>query len=277
MESNLKRTLLWLTLGIFTFLFIVPLQAQVVRDHRTKKTDDKVRDHRTKKTDDKVRDHRINEEQALESIDIFKEWVIGANQKGIIDAVLNPYAPIKSQYSIKGLENRKFLHFSHRIWWTKDASAKTEQDERIWLFYPKSKCVEDLEKGYSIRTMPILYGEPIALVTRDPKGNYNNRNILEVIYRVMNRGVNLLAKKRETPSELIYDWVILGGKTGSQVKSGDRIVLFNLTHRQPLIFYPRKNLTQVGWPDTKSDQEKPFLKDIKRTQLDKEIWDKLIK
>ncbi len=47
-----------MALGIFTFLFIAPLQAQVVRDHRTKKTDDKVRDHRTKKTDDKVRDHR---------------------------------------------------------------------------------------------------------------------------------------------------------------------------------------------------------------------------
>ena len=123
--------------------------------------------------------------------------------------------------------------------------------------------------------MPILYGEPIALVT--PLGNYNNRKILEVVYRVMDRGVNLMAKKRETPSDLIYDWVILGGKTGSQVKCGDRVVLFNLTHRQPLIYYPRKNLTQVGWPDTKSDQVKPYLKDIKRTQLDKEIWDKLIK
>ena len=49
MKSNLKRTLLWVALGIFTFLFIVPLQAQVVRDHRTKKTDDKVRDHRENK------------------------------------------------------------------------------------------------------------------------------------------------------------------------------------------------------------------------------------
>jgi len=58
MKSSIKRTLLWVALGIFTFLYVSPLQAQVVRDHRTKKTDNKVRDHRTKKTDDKVRDHR---------------------------------------------------------------------------------------------------------------------------------------------------------------------------------------------------------------------------
>ena len=50
MKSKIKRTLLWVTLGIFTFIYVSPLQAQVVRDHRTKKTDDKVRDHRTKNT-----------------------------------------------------------------------------------------------------------------------------------------------------------------------------------------------------------------------------------
>jgi len=57
MNSSIKRTLLWVALGIFTFLYVSPLQAQVVRDHRTKKTDDKVRDHRTE-TNTKVRDHR---------------------------------------------------------------------------------------------------------------------------------------------------------------------------------------------------------------------------
>jgi hypothetical protein len=71
MKSSLKKLFLWVALGIFTFLYVSPLQAQDVRDHRTKNTETKVRDHRTKKTDDKVRDHREN--KAASTVSFFEE------------------------------------------------------------------------------------------------------------------------------------------------------------------------------------------------------------
>jgi hypothetical protein len=56
MKSSIKKPLLLVALGIFTFLYVSPLQAQVVRDHLTKSTDDKVRDHRTKNTAVTIKD-----------------------------------------------------------------------------------------------------------------------------------------------------------------------------------------------------------------------------
>ncbi|MEN8194659.1 MAG: hypothetical protein ABFS12_17695 [Bacteroidota bacterium] len=56
-KVKLKRNHFALIIGFLAITYISPIQAQIIRDHRTKKTN--TRDHRTKKTN--TRDHRTKE------------------------------------------------------------------------------------------------------------------------------------------------------------------------------------------------------------------------
>ncbi|MDQ3038855.1 MAG: hypothetical protein M3R16_03505 [Pseudomonadota bacterium] len=230
-----------------------------------------VRDHR--------RDHRVDEAQALQQVAAFKEWMIGANRTGQIDLALNPHAPRGSRYSLKGLENRKFLFKKPRtagkVKWTSDASAQTARDVSQWVLYPESRGVEDLDSGSSIRRQPLRYGERIALVWQPFTGSgAAPDDVFEIV--VLRTGLH--AFERQSTNELKYDWAILGGKKGTAVMMGsDKVVLFNVTRGQPLIFYPYTDgdRLQVGWPDTKADA-KPALDVGKHEQLDEAVWEALL-
>lgn len=230
-----------------------------------------IRDHR--------RDHRVDESQALQQVAAFKEWMIGANRTGQIDPALNPYAPRAAHYSLKGLEYRKFLFKKPRtaggIAWTSDASAQVARDKSQWVFYPKSRGVEDLDSGNSVRRRPLRYGERIALVWQPFTGS---GAALEDMLEVISVRTALDVRKRLSTNELKYDWAIIGGKKGTAVRMGtDRVVLFNITRSQPLIYYPYADgdRLQVGWPDTNA-ATKPALDDSKHVQLDEAVWEALL-
>ena len=67
-----------------------------------------------------TRDHRSDRQKvperhrsAIKGISPFMEWMIGANKKGFIDAVISPGVRNTSFYNIKNLEKRKFLQYEN--------------------------------------------------------------------------------------------------------------------------------------------------------------------
>jgi hypothetical protein len=219
----------------------------------------------------------VDEGQAVAAVDIFREWVIGANRTGQIDVALNPFAPADARYSLKGLEKRKFLQRKSgaHIEWTQSASIEDARDAGHWVFYAKSQGVEDLGSGQSVRSRPLRYGERVALVWQPFQGATAQPDAL---FELMAPRLSLLLFKRQSIGQLQYDWAIVGGRKGTAVRMGtDRVVLFNLSRKQPLIYYPRKKgfPGYVGWPDM-TEKATPALDPRKHTQLEQQVWDALL-
>lgn len=206
-------------------------------------------------------DHRISFERAAAEVAVFKTWMIGANRSGVVDAVTLPTSPIGSRYNLKGLDNKKFLQYERQgtfgginLGWTNNASAKTAKKSAYWILVPKnqSRRVGQKDRGDAIRSTPIKYGETIALGRQPKPRNGNSQALLNawrfLKYAKRNKGINLDWKKRP-----VYQWVVLGGKPGTKVRLGkDRVILYNLEHEQPLVFFNRfSSAGNVGWPDSK--------------------------
>lgn len=223
------------------------------------------------------RDHRVDETRAIDAVAIFREWVIGANRSGQIDVALNPFAPATARYSLKGLEKRKFLEQApgSRVRWTQSASIEDAREAGHWAVYAQSQGVEDLGSGQSVRSRPLRYGERVALVWQPFQGTGGKPDAL---MELTSARTALLLFKRQSTGQLQYDWAIVGGKKGTAVRMGtDRVVLFNISRGQPLIYYPREKgfPDYLGWPDMTA-KATPELDPGKHTQLDKDVWDALL-
>ncbi len=175
----------------------------------------------------------MNFHDASQIVAEYKQWMIGANGTGLVI----PYdkRDHRSSYNLKGSVIRKFLHYEKQgagrginLGWTNNASASTANKNAKWHFSRKSGA-----KG------PILYGESIAISWGDGKEPY-------IRYASRHVGINLNWSKRP-----IYEWTLLGGEPQTPVKGGkDWVVIYNLKHNAPLMYFNRTAGGHIGWPDS---------------------------
>ena len=166
----------------------------------------------------------------------YKQWMIGANATGLVYPNTTS-GPVSKKYNLKGLKIRKFLQYEKQgtfgginLGWTNTASAGTAIDRAQWIFYRPG--------GPGAQLAPLVYGEPIALGW-SKSGNsflkYSKRNV----------GINL------TWSDPKFEWTILGGTPGTRVRRGqDFVILYNLTHQMPMMYFDRTQGGDIGWPDS---------------------------
>jgi len=170
-----------------------------------------------------------------------RQWMIGVGANG--SGYIYPHYFRKGTskgpgyYNIKGSVIRRFLYNKPQgtwqginLGWTDNASVKTSVKRAQWFFARRSKG-----------NAPLRYGEPIAI------GIGQGRPYIRYAHR--NNGINL-----DWSKEPVYEWIILGGKSGEYVKKGkDWVTLYNLTHRQPLIYFHRGKGQggSIGWPDSR--------------------------
>ena len=83
------------------------------------------------------------------------------------------------------------------------------------------------------------YGQPIAL------GYGISPSYIHYAERTF--GINL--DWSATPR---FEWKLLGGKIGEQVRSGDWLALYNQTARDCMIDFDRTVGADIGWPDSET-------------------------
>lgn len=163
------------------------------------------------------------------------QWMIGANVSGTILPKHTWHAKAGRNYNIKNLERRRFLQYEKQgtarginLGWTSDAKSSTAKNRAQWFFARKSNSQNS-----------IVYGERVAI-------GWGERNKPFIQYAKRKVGINLDWSK--TP---VYEWVFLGGEVGKPVQLGkDRVVIFNMKHREPLIYFDRTVGANMGWPDS---------------------------
>ena len=85
---------------------------------------------------------------------------------------------------------------------------------------------------------------PSATASRSRSGRHSPSYIY---YAERTFGVNL--DWSATPR---FDWQLLGGKTGQEVRSGDWLALYNQTARDCLIYFDRTVGGDIGWPSSET-------------------------
>jgi hypothetical protein len=175
----------------------------------------------------------LNFHDASEIMAEYKQWMIGANGSGVV--IPSSERDHRSRYNLKGSVPKKFLQYEKQgagrginIGWTDDASAHSADRTSKWHFSRKSDA-----------TGPILYGESVAIAWGDgdePFIRYSERRV----------GINLDWSKRP-----VYEWTLLGGEPKTPVRRGeDWLVIYNLRHNAPLIYFDRTAGGHIGWPDS---------------------------
>ncbi len=166
---------------------------------------------------------------------VYQNWVINPNTNGPIRVSRpggsGPIYPL----SIKGLTNRKFLQYEKNkyginIGWTDNASSSTERASRKWRIQRSTNA-----------TGPLRYGEKIAI-------GWINADKSFIRYKSRKWGINLVWSEHP-----VYEWMVLGGKKGTEVPPRyNRVILYNMKHRLPIIYVSRNKGGHIGWPDRKS-------------------------
>jgi len=197
-----------------------------------------------KRTPSVTHDHRaVGFAEASKVLAPYKQWMIGANKTGYVLTKQAWSGPAARNYNLKGSVIRKFLQYEKQgtwrginLGWTDNASAHTAIVRSQWYFRRPWGSYTD-ETGAN--AVPIKYGERIALAWgsgEKPFIKYASRNV----------GINLDWSK--TP---LYEWAILGGKPGEPVKRGeDWVIIYNLKHKRPLMYFDRTAGGDIGWPDS---------------------------
>jgi hypothetical protein len=176
----------------------------------------------------------LNFHDASQIVDKYKQWMIGANGGGQV--IPHSERDHRSNYNLKGSVLKKFLQYEKQgagrginLGWTDDASVKSANKNSKWHFSRKSDA-----------TGPILYGESVAIGWGDgqePFIRYSKRKV----------GINLDWSRRP-----VYEWTLLGGEPQTPVRRGvDWLVIYNLRHNAPLIYFDRSVGGDIGWPDSR--------------------------
>lgn len=164
----------------------------------------------------------------------YKQWMIGANGTGPV--IPHSERDHRSNYNLKGSVPKKFLQYEKQgagqginLGWTNDASAKSADERAKWHFSRKPGA-----------TGPILYGEAVAI-------GWSNGKQPFIRYSQRTVGINL-----DWSSRPVYEWTLLGGEPQTPVKRGeDWLVIYNLRHNAPLIYFDRTAGGDIGWPDSR--------------------------
>lgn len=218
----------------------------------------------------KTRDHRG--ESTSEKFRFAKKWMIGANNTGTIDGILNrgvnPVTTPESFYNLKSLHRKRFLQYERQgttgginIGWTDNASAQEAVRKAFWGFFPENASSLARADVNGLRSGPIVYGEKVAIAwwPGDPRRKqfykeFSKRDgahvpkFLAAVPR--NVGPNLAWDERGAS----YEWVILGGEPGKVVRRGeDTVILFNLKKKKALTYAIRRNGANISLDDDDVD------------------------
>jgi hypothetical protein len=161
--------------------------------------------------------------------------------------------PANRNYQLKNLQYRKFLQWEDQVGmnvgWTDDAEPSTATRVQRWFF-----------RRNGSNESPIRYGELLALGNGKPPSfmNYESRTV----------GVNL--QWHDTPS---FEWKLLGGRLGTEIKTGDRLAIYNTKAKECFIAFDRTVGGDVGWPSSKTwgEQFEDKLGDLAGKALDRAI------
>lgn len=196
--------------------------------------------------------HDCTFEEACILMAPYRQWMIGANSTGSLYTKPSWNGPATSSYNLKGLINKKFLQYEKQgaagginIGWTSNASASTAKKRAKWFFSRMSSSKK-----------PIQYGEALSFAWGGSKSSF-------LKYSKRTVGINL-----DWSSKPSYEWTILGGKPGTPVRKGkDLVIIYNIKHQQPLIWFDRTVGGHIGWPDSKTWKEQAWKKVKKHVTL----------
>jgi len=141
--------------------------------------------------------------------------------------------PADRNTNLKNSRERKFLQweeqtFGINLGWTSDASPATAIRVSRWFFTLPTD-----------NSSPLRYGQPIAL------GYGISPSYIHYADRTF--GINL--DWSTTPR---FEWKLLGGKIGEQVRSGDWLALYNQTAGDCMIDFDRTVGADIGWPSSET-------------------------
>ena len=161
-----------------------------------------------------------------EAAEKFKQWTI-----------LGAAADVRpgTRYQLKNRVIRKFLQYERQgtfgginLGWTDDAEPDTARRVTRWTFARAGGG-----RG------PVRYGEPVALAWNGDYVQYGERTI----------GINL--EWSDTPR---FEWLLLGGRPGSDVRTDTWLALFNTRSEggEPMIYFDRTVGGDIGWPSSRT-------------------------
>lgn len=162
-----------------------------------------------------------------------KQWMFDPNNAHHpLYAKANFNGPASRNTNLKNSMQRKFLQYERQTFginlgWTHDATAKTAVAVSRWFFTRPDT------------THPLRYGDTVAMGygTSPSYIRYANRTF----------GINL-----DWSTAPRFEWKLLGGKTGTQVRSGDWLAIYNTVTKQPLISFDRTVGGDIGWPNSET-------------------------
>jgi hypothetical protein len=189
-------------------------------------------------------------------VDLMKQWVLLADHTpkgGVIRPKTKFDGPANRNYQLKNKVPRKFLHHEDQIGmnigWTDNAEPSTATKSQRWFFMRNGE-----------NESPIRYGEVLALALGKPPS--------WVCHEKRTVGVDL-----QYHDDPCFQWKVLGGRVGQQVKLGDFVALYNTSIKECFIFMDRTVGGDVGWPSSKTwgEQFKDKLGELAGEALEKAI------
>jgi hypothetical protein len=186
----------------------------------------------------------------LKAASHLKQWMFDPNHPPHPLRGKSSFAgPADRNTNLKNKNPRKFLQwekqfFGMNLGWTDDASPQTAVRVSRWFFTRPNNDES-----------PIKYGDVFAMGYGIPPSyvHYSNQAV----------GINL-----DWSTKPRFEWEILGGPRGTQVRSGTHVALYNRVAKEPMIHFPRKGFGgEIGWVSSTTILDKiedavlQFLKD----------------
>ena len=172
-------------------------------------------------------DHRTPTMSVAEASKMFspyRQWKIsggpGTTPGGSISA--SSKYDQRRLFKLAGTVKGQFLSFSQHsgidLGWVKDTRAG-------WAFYKESGVATALR-----------YGEPFALRSDNSYQSYYLK------YSKRTFGIDLTESRT-----ISYEWAILGGRPGEFVRRDAQVVIYNLKHKEPMVYFDRRVGGDIGW------------------------------
>jgi hypothetical protein len=165
--------------------------------------------------------------------DYLKQWTMLSTTPTALLPKSDFDGPGERNYTMKNKRLRKFLQHEEQTWginlgWTDDAEPATAKRVMRWFF---------ARNGGG--NGPIRYGDTIAL------GNGKQPSFIHNAHRDV--GIDL------TWSDIpVFEWQLLGGQRGREVKTGEWLAVYNTKARECLLYFDRTVGGDIGWPSSKT-------------------------
>jgi hypothetical protein len=170
-------------------------------------------------------------EQIAPLVSTTKQWMFGSAGSGQVFAKPTFTARADRNYWLKDRMVRKFLQYEHQsfginLGWTDDAEPATAARVSRWFFAVPNNP-----------DRAIRFGEPIAM------GNGNDPSFIH--YESRTWGINL-----NWSTAPVYEWVVLGGRTGQPVPQDQYLAIYNRTAKHFFMYFDRNVGGDIGWEDS---------------------------